>query len=58
MSDLSTDDYRVIAESYEAEPPRRDELIGEPVLNPRREPGAVTAEEFDTSAVLGEPSGD
>lgn len=46
MSDLSTDDYRAMAESYEAEPPRRDELIGKPVLNPRldREPNAVTGE--------------
>jgi hypothetical protein len=60
MSDLSTDDYRAMAESYEAEPPRRDELIGEPVLNPRtdREPDAATREWVDPSAVPGEPPGD
>jgi hypothetical protein len=55
MSDLSTDDYRAMAESYEAEPPRSDELIGEPVLNPRpdREPDAVTGELSGPAAAAG-----
>jgi len=34
MPDLTGDDYRAMAESYEVEPPRRDEMVGEPVLNP------------------------
>ena len=38
MPDLTSDDYAALAKSYEVEPPRRDELVGEPVLNPRREP--------------------
>ncbi len=35
MPGLSSDDYDELAKSYEAEPPRRDEMTGEPVLNPR-----------------------
>jgi len=59
MSGRSSDDYAALAESYEVEPPRRDEMVGEPVLNPRadREPDAVTGEECDPGAVSGEPSG-
>jgi hypothetical protein len=57
MPDLTGDDYAELADSYEAEPPRRDELIGEPVLNPRpdRVLDAATGEEYDPSAVPGEP---
>jgi len=35
MTGLTGDDYAELAESYEQEPPRRGELVGEPVLNPR-----------------------
>jgi len=38
MPELTGDDYAELADSYEFEPPRRGEMIGEPVLNPRREP--------------------
>jgi hypothetical protein len=57
MPDLTGDDYAAMAESYEQEPPRRDEMVGEPVLNPRtaREPDAATGEEYDPGAVSGEP---
>ena len=32
---LTGDDYAAMAESYQVEPPRREEMLGAPVLNPR-----------------------
>jgi len=60
--DLTSDDYAEMAGSYEANPPRRDEMTGEPYVAPSaainaEPPDAVTGEEFDTSAVPGEPPG-
>jgi hypothetical protein len=37
MPRLSSDDYDELARSYATEPPRRDEMFGEPQLNPRSE---------------------
>ena len=59
MPDLTGDDYRAMAESYEVKPPRRDELIGEPVLNPRtrREPDAIAGEGYDPGTAPEESRG-
>ena len=56
MSGDLTDDYAAKAESYERQPPRRDEMVGEPVLNPRtaEPPDAATGEWYDPGAVSGD----
>ena len=60
MTDPKSGDYAAMAESYERQPPRRDEMLGAPVLNPRidREPDAAAGEGYDPSAVPGDPRGD